>query len=63
MKNAAGDFKEHRVEKTKLDFEMTYCFKCKRQSHVAFNCQDKKNSRNLWQMCGIAQNARLYPSG
>lgn len=43
MKNAAVEFKEHRVEKAKLDFEVTYCFKCKRQGHVAFNCQDKKS--------------------
>lgn len=48
MKNAAGEFKEHRVEKAKLDFEVTYCFKCKRQGHVAFNCQDK----NTAETCG-----------
>jgi hypothetical protein len=27
VKNAAG---EHRVEKAKLDFEVTYCYKCKK---------------------------------
>ena len=30
VKNAAGEFKEHRVEKAKLDFEVTYCYKCKK---------------------------------
>lgn len=41
VKNAAGGFKEHRVEKAKLDFEVTYCYKCKKLVHVTFNCQDK----------------------
>ena len=41
VKNAAGEFKEHRVEKAKLDFEVTYCYKCKKLGHVAFNCKDK----------------------
>ena len=36
IKNATGEFEEHRVEKAKLEFEVTYCFKCKRQgmSHL-----------------------------
>ncbi|KAI9556065.1 hypothetical protein GHT06_018632 [Daphnia sinensis] len=41
VKNAAGGFQEHRVEKAKLDFEVTYCYKCKKLGHVAFNWQDK----------------------
>jgi hypothetical protein len=40
VKNASGEFKEHRVEKAKLDFEVTYCFKCKKIGHVAFSCKD-----------------------
>jgi hypothetical protein len=30
VKNAAGELKENRVEKAKLDFEVTYCYKCKK---------------------------------
>jgi hypothetical protein len=41
VKNASGEFKEHRVEKSKLDFEVTYCYKCKKLGHVAFKCTDK----------------------
>ena len=51
IKNAKGEFKEHRVEKAKLDFEVTYCFKCKKPGHVAFNCQDKSTTETCGRCC------------
>ena len=41
IKHTTGNFKDHRVDKVRLDFEVTYCFNCKKQGHVAFKCPEK----------------------
>ena len=45
VKNAAGEFKEHRIEKAKLDLEVNYCYKFKNWAMSRLTANTKRQQK------------------